>query len=81
MCYSNTLLRTACFLAAGAVLIGFFASFGPAESPPKTASERALYHADPEHLWNRLHEALFVRVDPDGVVRAGSFGAAVVERI
>jgi hypothetical protein len=25
-----------------------------------------MYHADPEHLWNRLHRALFVRVGPDG---------------
>jgi hypothetical protein len=25
-----------------------------------------LYHPDPTHLWNRLHEALFVRVGPDG---------------
>ena len=24
-----------------------------------------MYHADPEH-WNRLHEALFVRVGPQG---------------
>jgi RNA polymerase sigma factor (sigma-70 family) len=25
-----------------------------------------VYHADPEHLWNRLHDALFVRIGPDG---------------
>jgi hypothetical protein len=25
-----------------------------------------LYHADREHLWNRLHAAIFVRVGPDG---------------
>jgi hypothetical protein len=24
------------------------------------------YHSDPEHLWNRLHEAFFVRVAADG---------------
>ncbi len=23
------------------------------------------YHSDPQHLWNRLHQALFVRVAPD----------------
>ena len=34
-----------------------------AEEP---APSRSLYHADPEHLWNRLHEALFVREGPDG---------------
>ena len=32
----------------------------------KTVAERPLYHADPEHLWNRLHTTLFVRVGPDG---------------
>jgi hypothetical protein len=26
----------------------------------------AIYHADANHLWNRLHRALFVRVGPDG---------------
>jgi hypothetical protein len=25
-----------------------------------------MYHADPAHLWNRLHRTLFVRVGPDG---------------
>jgi hypothetical protein len=25
-----------------------------------------IYHSDRQHLWNRLHEALFVRVGPDG---------------
>ena len=27
---------------------------------------RPIYHPDREHLWNRLHEALFVRIGPDG---------------
>ena len=26
-----------------------------------------LYDPDPQHLWNRLHEALFIRTDLDGV--------------
>jgi hypothetical protein len=26
-----------------------------------------VYHSDPRHLWNRLHDALFVRTGPDGV--------------
>ena len=30
------------------------------------ASERALYHSDPQQLVNRLHDAIFVRVGPDG---------------
>ena len=53
-------------LPAGVALACFLTSSGPAEPPAKTAPERSLYHADPEHLWNRLHEALFVRVGPDG---------------
>jgi hypothetical protein len=42
-----------------------FAPPGPAQLPPKTSSGSSLYHADPKHLWNRLHEALFVRIGPD----------------
>jgi hypothetical protein len=30
------------------------------------SSSRSLYHTDPKHLWNRLHEALLVRVVHDG---------------
>jgi hypothetical protein len=48
-------------LVAGIPLACSFASSGPA-----TRSERSMYHSDPEHLWNRLHEAMFVRVGPDG---------------
>lgn len=32
------------------------------------APSAAIYHADAEHLWNRLYAALFVRTGPDGVV-------------
>jgi hypothetical protein len=53
-------------LLVSVALACFLTSSGPAEPPAKTASERSLYHADPEHLWNRLHEALFIRVGPDG---------------
>jgi hypothetical protein len=65
MYHSHAFRLFACCLVALA-LVCFFASLGPAEPPAKTAPERSLYHADPEHLWNRLHEALFVRVGPDG---------------
>ena len=34
--------------------------------PPDAAEVPALFHADPQHLWNRLHAALFVRVGADG---------------
>jgi hypothetical protein len=30
------------------------------------ASRTGLYHSDPQHLWNRLHGALFVRIGTDG---------------
>jgi hypothetical protein len=36
---------------------------GPAPDPPRV---QAVYHPDPQHLWNRLHKALFVRTGPDG---------------
>jgi hypothetical protein len=36
---------------------------GLADEP---SPSRPLYHNDPKHLWNRLHEALFVRVGHDG---------------
>lgn len=32
------------------------------ESTPQSA----IYHSDPQHLWNRLHAALFIRRGPDG---------------
>src|SRR5215468_1451917 len=66
MYHSHTFRLFAFCLVAGAALVCFFAPLGPAESPAKTAPELAMYHADPEHLWNRLHKALFVRVGPDG---------------
>lgn len=53
-------------LVTGLGLLCFFASWGPVESAAQTASQQSMYHADPEHLWNRLHTALFVRVGPDG---------------
>jgi hypothetical protein len=53
-------------LVEGVALVCFIAWLGPAGSPAKTSSERSMYHADPEHLWNRVHKAMFVRVGPDG---------------
>ncbi len=43
---------------------------GPASQAADQASAPipTVYHADPEHLWNRLHAALFVRVGTDGRV-------------
>jgi hypothetical protein len=53
-------------LLTGLPVVFSFAPSGPAQAPKKTPSELSLYHADPEHLWNRLHSAIFVRVGPDG---------------
>jgi hypothetical protein len=56
----------AIYFVAGAGLLCFLASSGPACSQPEHTSQRPLYDTDPEHLWNRLHEAIFGRVGPDG---------------
>jgi hypothetical protein len=66
MYHSQAFRLFAVCLVPGVALVCFFASLGPAESPATTSSERSMYHADREHLWNRLHEAMFVRVGPDG---------------
>jgi hypothetical protein len=50
---------------AGVAIASFFVSTGPAIPVDEPASSRSIYHADPSHLWNRLHEALFVRIGPD----------------
>ena len=59
--------RNPCCVAEATVicvvaLIGA-ASWAADDSPPQSRSH---YHTDPDHLWNRLHEAMFVRVGPDG---------------
>src|SRR3954466_10381741 len=38
-------------------------------APPEQAgvpSKSSVYDSNPEHLWNRLHRALWVRTSPDG---------------
>lgn len=40
-----------------------------AEIDRPTGSPMAPYAPDPEHLWNRLHRALFVRTTPEGELR------------
>jgi hypothetical protein len=57
-------------LLAGATVVCLFVPLGPAESPRRAPPEGSVYHADPQHLWNRLYEALCVRVGPDG----GTYG-------
>jgi hypothetical protein len=45
---------------------------GAAGAPSAPPSPGGLYDADPKHLWNRLNEALFVRVAPDDSEQFGS---------
>jgi hypothetical protein len=67
MYHSHACRLFAFCLVAGVALVCFFTSLGPADTLAKTAPERSkIYDADPDHLWNRLHEAMFVRVGPDG---------------
>jgi hypothetical protein len=53
------------FPVALVAVVCLVVSSGPAE-PPKPATGQTVYAADPQHLWNRLYETLFVRVGPDG---------------
>lgn len=49
-------------LAAGVVFVGSFGAANPGDPAPP---DQPIYHSDPQHLWNRLHEALLVRIGPD----------------
>ncbi len=56
-------------LAAAALWrAGFACPIGTAAppAPPAPAVETTIYDPDPQHLWNRLHQALWVRTGPDG---------------
>jgi hypothetical protein len=49
----------------GVFLLGLLLSFvSPAAET--TSQDVRTYDANPRHLWNRLHQTLFVRVGPDG---------------
>jgi hypothetical protein len=52
-------------LPLGVVLVAALAAMDGAAQHPLTPRQ-GVYHADPMHLWNRLHDALFVRVGPNG---------------
>ncbi len=49
-------------VTAGVAIVMSTAAKASIGSPCKTT----IYHPDHDHLWNRVHEALFVRVDEDG---------------
>lgn len=59
--------------AASFVAIAFFwlaldcpATLAAPRDQPALSSKSLIYDPDPEHLWNRLHRALWVRTGPDG---------------
>ncbi len=54
-----------CLVAVGACVC-FFGSVRLATAADNATAGSSVYHADPQHLWNRLHAALFDRVGPDG---------------
>src|SRR5687767_12019107 len=54
-----------CAGLAAAALVLLLAGGSPAPGTGALVAGR-LYHPDPRHLWNRLHDGLFVRVGPDG---------------
>jgi hypothetical protein len=54
-----------CIVAAAAAIC-FFILAEPTSPAGDSASSPAIYHADADHLWNRLYEALYVRVGSDG---------------
>jgi hypothetical protein len=56
----------ASYVVAGAAAAWVSVPAGPAGLADEPAQSRSVYHADPEQLWNRLYEALLVRVGPDG---------------
>jgi hypothetical protein len=53
-------------IVATAAEVCFLAPVGPTSPADEPASRGAINPTDPQHLWNRLHEALFVRAGPDG---------------
>ena len=70
MRHSLSFRRFASCVMAGTAVVCAFVAVEPVSqaADEKLFTSHTLYHADPEHLWNRLHEALFVRVGPDGRV-------------
>src|ERR1043166_5046685 len=64
-------LKSICF----AICLGFVtvasAQNLPDKKPAASAAPIAIYDADPNHIWNRLHRALFVRTAPDAAEYGG----------
>jgi hypothetical protein len=63
------MLKKAVAIITLLVLVGGLANVGRGEDvkpEPARPSGVTIYDADPQHLWNRLHHALYVRTDADG---------------
>jgi hypothetical protein len=58
-------LFASCIVATAAAVC-LLVPAGPTSPADESVPSPAIYHADPEHLWNRLYEALFIRIGPDG---------------
>lgn len=56
-----------CMFAMSAIMVLINATATVAQAGDVKSAAPAIYHADPAHLWNRLHAALLVRVGPDGI--------------
>jgi hypothetical protein len=61
-------LTTASLAALSWWYVGWNCPTGRAAPPaqPAASAPSAIYDPDPQHLWNRLHRALWVRTGPDG---------------
>jgi hypothetical protein len=66
MCYTFRFRLFISCIVGGAAVVCFFAPLRSAQPQDGASASPTLYDVDPEHLWNRLHAALFVRVGPDG---------------
>lgn len=64
----TTMLTVAASILPPMAMIGGFSAEGPLSAPaPRPIDERfAPYSPDPNHSWNRLHQALFLRKAIDG---------------
>src|SRR5687768_18484589 len=51
---------------AASLAVGLIASTRAGMPDAQQAPSTGLYHASSDHLWNRVHDALFVRAGSDG---------------
>jgi hypothetical protein len=66
MSHSITSRLLASYLAVGVAAVFNWGSAWSGALADEPAQDQPVYHIDPDHLWNRLYDGLFVRVGPDG---------------